>query len=117
MRGTLWKPVPGREGVQIPTNIEIDGKIGEENGEADGYTEESEEKEEDKYRFESDPSQDENIAPEIESESNETENKPQTQYRAMYVTKWMVEKYGPTKGCPGCRAIINGKPKQTHRTN
>ena len=32
----------------------------------------------------------------------------------MGITKWMVENYGGTDGCPGCRAINNKTSKQTH---
>ena len=41
MRGTPWMPVPTRDGMRIPTNIEESWEIIDEVGEIDGYVEES----------------------------------------------------------------------------
>ena len=40
MRGSPWEPIPGRNTLRIPTNIEETGEVVNDEGEADGYTEE-----------------------------------------------------------------------------
>ena len=40
--GTPWTPVPGRNSMNIPTNIEEDGTRIYETGNVDGYAEEDE---------------------------------------------------------------------------
>ena len=47
MSGTPWRPVPGRNSMKIPTNIEEDGTVIDESGNVDGYAEENENLEED----------------------------------------------------------------------
>ena len=46
MVGTPWKPVPGRNSMNIPTNIEENGTVIDESGNIDGYAEENENLEE-----------------------------------------------------------------------
>ena len=41
MLGTPWKPVPGRNSMKIPTNIEENGTVVDESGNIDGYVEEN----------------------------------------------------------------------------
>ena len=45
MKGTPWRPVPGRDSLKIPTNIEENGTVVDE-GKEDGYAEENENLEE-----------------------------------------------------------------------
>ena len=46
LKGTPWKPAPGRDSLKIPTNICENGAIVDENGKQDGYAEENENLEE-----------------------------------------------------------------------
>ena len=46
MKGTPWRPVPGRDSLRIPTDIKEDGTVVDENGKEDGYAEENENMEE-----------------------------------------------------------------------
>ena len=41
IRGTPWHPVPGREGMKLPTNIEESGEIIDDNGEVEAHVEEA----------------------------------------------------------------------------
>ena len=38
IRGCPWQPVPGRMSMRIPTNIDIHGKVTNDNGENDGHS-------------------------------------------------------------------------------
>ena len=42
LKGTPWCPVPGRDSLKIPTNIEENGTILYESGKEDGFAEENE---------------------------------------------------------------------------
>ena len=44
MKGTPWRPVPGRDSLKIPTKISYNGTIIDETGKEDGYAEENENK-------------------------------------------------------------------------
>ena len=46
IKGTPWRPVPGRDSLKIPTNIYENGALVDENGKQDGYAEENENLEE-----------------------------------------------------------------------
>ena len=46
LKGTPWKPVPGRESLKVPTNIEENGNILDDDGNVEGYAEENENLEE-----------------------------------------------------------------------
>ena len=39
---------------------------------------------------------------------------PEAIVRRMYIRKVVIEKYGETPGCAGCRRIALGKPLQSH---
>ena len=41
LTGTPWKPVPGRNSLKVPTNIEENGTVIDESGNVDGYAEEN----------------------------------------------------------------------------
>ena len=36
--------------------------------------------------------------------------------RVAYIYKGDIEKYGPTPGCPGCKAVVNGSRYRAHRS-
>ena len=40
MQGSPWEPIPGRNSLKIPTNIEESGEVVNDEGDADGYAEE-----------------------------------------------------------------------------
>ena len=40
MQGSPWEPIPGRNTLRIPTNIEESGEAVNDEGETDGYAEE-----------------------------------------------------------------------------
>ena len=42
IRGTPWRPVPGRDSLKVPTNVEENGEVIDEDGEVEGYAEENE---------------------------------------------------------------------------
>ena len=46
LRGTPWRPVPGRDSLKVPTNIEENGNVIDDTGEIEGYAEENENLEE-----------------------------------------------------------------------
>ena len=46
MKGAPWRPVPGRDSLKIPTDIEENGTMVDEEGKEDGYTEKNENLEE-----------------------------------------------------------------------
>ena len=80
IRGTPKQPVPGVSGYHIPTYI----------GGARGRDEDVEHR-----------SRQEDAGDEVRREVN----KPREEYgvRRMYVTKGIVNQYGQTEGCPGCK--------------
>ena len=59
INGTPWRPVLGRDGLKIPTNIEEDGTTVDENGDMEGHVEEDETKNEERFHMKPDMSQDE----------------------------------------------------------
>ena len=114
MRGSPWEPIPGRNTLKIPTNIEESGEVVNDEGEADGYAEEH--KTEELFQPTIDNEQDDSTA------NNEQPREPQQSrstglrvacdsgignslpmgFRNISITKDLVLKYGKTKGCAGC---------------
>ena len=60
LAGTPWRPVPGRESLKIPTNIEENGTIIDESGEIEGHVGENENVEE-RFNPGFDPEEDANF--------------------------------------------------------
>lgn len=74
MSGTPWKPVPGRNTLKIPTNIEEDGTILNEAGDVDGYAEENENIDE-RFNPEIGPEEDESFRKNQEEEKEKQNRK------------------------------------------
>ena len=77
MKGRPWRPVPGRDSLKLPTNIEENGTIVDEEGKEDGYAEENENLEE-RFNPGIDADQDEEFArkyAEEEQKRKDNENK------------------------------------------
>ena len=114
MRGSPWEPIPGRNTLRIPTNIEETGEVVNDEGEADGYAEEH--KTEELFQPTIDVDQDESAI--NRNQPRESQNKPRELriardtgigdslpmgFRNVSITKDLVIKYGKTKGCAGCK--------------
>ena len=118
MRGSPWEPIPGRNTLKIPTNIEETGEVVNDEGEADGYVEEH--RTEELFQPTIDIGQDENAADQnqpkqekpksvgikITSESQRNDSLPMHFTRNASITKDLVIKYGPSKGCAGCKYAL-----------
>ena len=125
IRGTPWNPVPGRESLHVPTNIEADGRIINDSGDVEGYAEDQHN--EDRFNSGVDPTQDADLQREAEKQQKEEREKakakekpPETDSKpkksggitinyegqpgnvpvpGMGIAKEMVLKYQGTKGC------------------
>ena len=115
LKGTPWKPVPGRDSLKIPTNIHEDGTILDESGKEDGYVEENANLEE-RFNPGIDVEQDEQFerifkAQEERRKSKEAKIAKESKtipmgFTNVRITKDLVVKYGPTKGCLGCKRAL-----------
>eukprot|EP00973_Karenia_brevis_P037936 5231424-Karenia_brevis.AAC.1 len=93
MSGVPWQPNAKRKTNKIATHIK------EEQDEDD--EEEQAEEDEEKFEVQVDMDQDEDRErpekPNLRQDAKET--------RGMSVRRTDISRFGPTKGCPGCRAI------------
>ena len=81
IKGTPWRPVPGRNSLKIPTNIEEDGTIVDDTGEAEGYSEENENLEE-RFNPGIDKDQDEEFdRKQVEEKEKQKEREREEAYR------------------------------------
>ena len=93
LRGTPWQPVPGRESLKIPTNIETNGQVINDDGDVDGYVEEDQNTEE-RFNTGVDETQDENIPPEhiqeeeIRSKQEENQTYIMNRQASAFQKKW-----------------------------
>ena len=74
LTGTPWRPVPGRNSMNIPTNIKENGTVLDESGNIDGYAEENENTEE-RFNPGIDVEEDEALKEKMEEEKARTQEK------------------------------------------
>eukprot|EP00973_Karenia_brevis_P032775 4523569-Karenia_brevis.AAC.1 len=94
MSGVPWQPNPKRKTNKIATHI----KEEQEEEDEEDISREDEEKFDVQVDMEQDENQDVPEKPNLRQDAREI--------RGMPVRRDDIRKFGPTKGCPGCRAII-----------
>ena len=80
LKGTPWKPVPGRDSLKIPTNIEENGAILDDEGKEQGYADENENHEE-RFNPGIDVEQDEEFARKFAEEEEKRNTKEKKRIR------------------------------------